>query len=66
MSNFDEDLELHSNVELRVRPREAETLSIEIPKDTLEFLKKVAAQRDMPLQALIKLYIGRGLRQDLS
>lgn len=64
MSNFNDDLD--SNLELRVRPREAETLAIEIPKDTLESLKKVAEQRDMPLQALIKLYIGQGLRQDLS
>jgi hypothetical protein len=53
-------------LELRVRQREAETLSIEIPKDTLESLKQVAAQRDMPLKALIKLCIGKGLRQDLS
>lgn len=66
MSNLNEDLDLDSSLELRVRPRDAETLSIEIPKDTLDSLRKVAAQRDMPLKALIKLYIGKGLRQDLS
>jgi len=39
---------------------------IQIPKETLESLKKVAIQRDMPLDALLKFYIGKGLRQDLS
>lgn len=60
MSNLNEELEL------RVRPRESETVSIRIPKDTLEDLKKVAIQRDMPLEALLKFYIGKCLRQDLS
>jgi len=52
--------------ELRFRPRAAETVSIEIPKDALDSLKKVAAIRDMSYQALLKFYIGQGLRQDLS
>ncbi len=51
---------------LRFRPRDAESISISMPKDTLATLKKVAAQRDMSLQALLKLYIGHGLRQDVS
>jgi hypothetical protein len=51
---------------LRLRPRETEVVSIAIPKDTLASLKKVAAQRDMSYQALLKLYIGQGLRQDLT
>jgi hypothetical protein len=52
--------------DLRFRPRVAETVSIEIPKDALNSLKKVAAIRDMSFQALLKFYIGQGLRQDLS
>jgi len=52
--------------ELKIRPRPTETISIEIPKDALESLKKVASSRDMSVQALIKLYIGQELRQDLS
>jgi hypothetical protein len=52
--------------EIRFRPRPAEMVSIEIPKDTLESLKKVAARRDMSYQALLKFYIGQGLRQDLA
>jgi len=55
-----EELELH------IRPRPSETISIELPKDTLDSLKKVAAQRDMSYQALMKWYVGQGLRQDLS
>ena len=52
--------------ELHFRPRAAETVSIEIPIDILTALKKVAASRDMSYQALLKLYIGQGLRQDLA
>jgi len=52
--------------ELRFRPRSVEMVSLEIPKDALESLKRVAAIRDMSYQALLKFYIGQGLRQDLS
>jgi len=51
---------------LRLRHRATETISIEIPTDTLDSLKKVAISRDMPFEALLKLYIGQGLRQDLT
>jgi len=34
--------------------------------DALASLKKVAAMRDMSYQALLKFYIGQGLRQGLS
>ena len=66
MNNLDDSLELEDALELKVRPREAETVSLQIPKDTLASLKKVAEQRDMSLDALLKLYIGKYLRQDLS
>lgn len=52
--------------ELRLRPRVTETVSLEIPADTLESLKKVAASRDMSMEALLKFYIGQSLRQDLA
>lgn len=54
------------NLKLKFRPRETESISIEIPKDVIADLKKVAAWRDMSYQALLKLYIGRGLRHDLA
>lgn len=52
--------------ELRFRPREMEAVPIEIPKDVLDSLKRVATIRDTSYHALIKFYIGQGLRQDLS
>ncbi|NDJ24260.1 hypothetical protein GS682_21940 [Nostoc sp. B(2019)] len=60
MNKPDEQLELH------LRPRDTETVSIKIPTDTLESLKKVAANRDMSLEGLLKFYIGQSLRQDLA
>lgn len=51
---------------LRIRPRESETVPLKVPKDTLSSLNKVAAERDMSLQGLLRLYVGQGLRQDLS
>lgn len=60
MNKNDEELELH------LKPRSAETVSIKIPTDALESLKKVAANRDMTLEALLKFYIGQSLRQDLA
>lgn len=60
MNKPDEEL----NLNLRSRAKEAVT--IEIPKDTLDSLKKVAASQDMSVEALLKLYIGQGLRQDLA
>jgi predicted DNA-binding ribbon-helix-helix protein len=65
MSSLDENL-MSEEVVLRVRPRESEKVSISIPKNTLESLQEIAAQRDMSVEALLRLYVGKGLRQDLS
>ncbi len=51
---------------LQLHPRSKETVSFEIPTDTLESIKKVAASRDMSVEALLKFYIGQELRQDLA
>ena len=51
---------------LRFRPRTSTPVAIEMPVDTLASLEKAAASRDMSVEALIKLYIGQGLRQDLA
>jgi hypothetical protein len=53
-------------IELNLHPRPKETVALGVPQDTLESLKKVAANRDMNVEALVKLYVGQGLRQDLS
>lgn len=40
-------------LELQLRPRATETVSIKIPTDTLRSLKKVAANRDISAEALL-------------
>jgi hypothetical protein len=50
----------------KVRPRPSESVSIKIPIDTLESLQSIAQSRDMSLEALLRFYIGQGLRQDLA
>ncbi len=55
-----------TELELRLRERPSESISIKIPSDTLASLQRVAATRDMSQEALIKLYIGEGLRRDLA
>ncbi len=52
--------------ELKLHSRPSETISLEIPKDTIESLRKVANSRDMSFIALLKFYLGQGLRQDLA
>lgn len=41
---------------LRLKPRLTESVTIEIPIDTMESLRRVAANRDMSDAALLKLY----------
>jgi hypothetical protein len=52
--------------EVRLAPRPSEAVRLQIPIDTLASLEKVAANRDMSLQALLRLYVGQGLRHDLA
>jgi hypothetical protein len=49
---------------LRVHPRPSEPVTLSIPPDTLGMIREVAETRDMSPEALMKLYIGHGLRQD--
>ena len=51
---------------LKFYQRETIEITLEISSDTLEALEKKAAEREMPLKALLKFYIGLGLREDLS
>jgi hypothetical protein len=51
---------------LRLRPRPSKPVTIHIPADTLASLEKIAANRDMSVEALLKLYIGQSMRQDLA
>ncbi|MDJ0597372.1 MAG: hypothetical protein QNJ37_00780 [Crocosphaera sp.] len=56
----------NEEITLHIQPRPSEKVSISIPKDTLESLKTIAHNQDMSLEALLKFYIGQGLRQDLA
>ncbi len=51
---------------LKFYPRETKTVELEISVETLEALESKAKERDLPLKALLKFYVGQGLRQDLS
>ena len=55
-----------SELNLQIKPRPKETVSLQIPKDTLKSLQEVADYRDMSVEALLKFYIGKELRQDLA
>ena len=49
-----------------MRPRPSEEVTLSIPSDTLELVRRVAVTRDMSPEALLKFYIGQGLRQDAA
>ena len=51
---------------LTLRPRPSEAVTLNIPTDTLAQIERVAAARDMSVQALLKLYIGQSLREDVA
>ena len=51
---------------LKFYPRETKTVSLKLSADVIDVLRKKAEERDMPFEALLKFYIGQGLRQDLS
>jgi hypothetical protein len=52
--------------ELTFRPRPTTSVTLSIPTATLEALEQVAASRDMSVEAVLKLYIGQGLRHDVA
>lgn len=56
----------HEELKLQLRPRNTEVVSLKIPTDTLASLEEVAANKDMSIEALLKFYIGQGLREDIA
>ncbi len=52
--------------DLKVRSRNSKPVTLHIPADTLASLEKIAAGRDMSVEALLKLYISQSMRQDLA
>jgi ATP phosphoribosyltransferase len=57
---------LMKKLNLKLHRRSSKMVSIRVPEDTLAQLKSVAAQKELGYQALLKLYIGDGLRRDLA
>lgn len=53
-------------IKLHIKPRATEAVLLQIPIDALRSLEQVATSRDMSLEALLKFYIGQGLRQDAA
>lgn len=66
MQNNSKKITTEEGYELKPYPEEKEEITISIPKLTLEALEKIAERKDLPLKAVIKFYIGQGMRQDLS
>ena len=52
--------------DLKVRLRNSRPVTIHIPAETLSSLEKIAAGRDMSVEALLKLYVGQSMRRDLA
>ena len=52
--------------ELHLRPRPSTPVTLTVPTDTFTTLQEVATNRDMSVEALMKLYIGQGLRHDVA
>ncbi len=51
---------------LKLKPRPSESLMLNVPTDVIESLRQIALTRDMSVEALLKFYVGQGLRQDLA
>lgn len=51
---------------LTIHPRESKSIHMQIPVETLKSIREIATARDMSETALLKLYIGQGLREDLA
>lgn len=51
---------------LRFRPREEEIVSLALPVDALAKVDRIAARRSMSRKALLRFYIGKGLREDIA
>ena len=52
--------------ELHIRSRSSTPVTLTVPTDTFTTLQAVATNRDMSVEALMKLYIGQGLRHDVA
>ena len=66
MQNKSEKYITEEGIELKFYPQETEEISISLSKLTVEALENAAKKKDLPLKALLKFYIGQGLRNDMT
>lgn len=62
MTNENKTLITPEGHKLTFHERESVDISLNIAKDTLELLEVVAQKRDLSVLSLLKLFIGKGLR----
>lgn len=55
-----------STSEIKLHRRPSDDVSLSLPKDVLASLERIAKLRDMSLDALLRFYIGQGLREELA
>ncbi|GAB4318892.1 hypothetical protein WEU38_05420 [Cyanobacterium aponinum AL20118] len=60
MNNHNEDFTL------KIKPNPSEVVSIKISLDTLANLEMIAQNQNLSVKSLIKFYIGKNLREDIS
>ena len=49
-----------------LRPRLSEEVPISIPLKALAVIREIADEKDMSVEALLRFYIGQGVREDVS
>ncbi len=63
--DFPDEETILRGLEAAIAARKTEVVSVCMPVSVIESLRKTAAERDTSIEALIRLYIGQGLRQEL-
>lgn len=51
---------------LSLRPRPSRLVEISMPTDVIDTLNELAEERDMSFEALVRSYVGQGMRRDVS
>lgn len=66
MREKDKNLVTPEGFELKFYERESAEVKLNIPKDVLETLQKIADQKEMSVESVLKFFIGQGLRNELD
>jgi len=51
---------------MNIYERESVDIKLNIPKDVVESLEKIAKKRDLSVESVLKFFIGQGLRKELG